>query len=123
MIKYSNIPYIVPSNSESTLQAFGEYYSAPTETDATVLAAIAGYFTSKGFEETAAGNISIIIILQAKQDGYNPMEILDTLKGLDSVELSGLVSELLNYNRFKTSSLGYAQEFKTNIEIQRNIVA
>ena len=54
---------------------------------------------------------------------YNRMQILDTLKGLNNVELSALVSEILNYNRFKSSSLGYARGFTPNPEIQRNIIA
>ena len=65
---------------------------------------------------------SIIIIKQSKQDGYNPMQILYTLKGLNDVEISGLVAELFNYNRVKTSSLGYAQTFQTNAEVSRNIL-
>jgi hypothetical protein len=51
------------------------------------------------------------------------MQILDTLKGLDSVEISALVAEILNYNRFKTSYLGYALAFTPRIEVSRNIVA
>jgi hypothetical protein len=49
------------------------------------------------------------------------MQILDTLRGLDNVQLSGLVSEILNYNRFKSSSLGYADKPQPHPEIQRNI--
>lgn len=122
MNNYSNIPYVNLSSRDSTVESFDSYYSTPVEIDPTVLAAMTGYFTSRGFGKTSAENISAVIITQAKQDNYNPMQILDTLKGLDSVELSGLVSEILNYNRFKTSSLGYAQEIKTNLEIKRNIV-
>ena len=31
--------------------------------------------------------------------------------------------EILNYNRYKSSSLGYAQKFVPNPEVQRNIIA
>lgn len=120
-MNYSNIP--VSSSIDQTVIAFDNKYAAPVEIDATVFAAMKGYFTNKGFGEVSAESIAVILITQAKQDGYNPMQILDTLRGLDNVELSGLVSEILNYNRFKTSSLGYAQEFKTNPEIARNIIA
>jgi hypothetical protein len=60
---------------------------------------------------------------QSKIDGYNPMKILDTLRGLDSVEISALVSEIINYNRFKTSFLGYALAFNPNQQVVRNIQA
>jgi hypothetical protein len=81
------------------------------------------FFTNRGFGEVAAESITITVMTQAKQDGYNPMQILYTLKGLSNVELSGLVSEILNYNRFNSSSFGYAQKIKSNAEIQRNIIA
>lgn len=122
MSKYSNLPVSNNFDPESTAVSFENYYEKDTEIDPTTLAVVKGFFTSRHFGETAAESIAGVIIKQAKQDGYNPMTILDTLKGLDSLELSGLVSEILNYNRFKTSSLGYAQEFQTNIEIKRNIV-
>lgn len=118
---YSNIP--ITSSQDKTVQAFDSYMSSPVEINSSVLAAMKGYFTERSFGEVAAESISVTIIRQAKQDGYNPMQILDTLNGLDNVQLSGLVSEILNYNRFKSSSLGYAEKFRTHPEIQRNIVA
>ena len=120
-MSYSNIP--INQTTNSTVNAFDNFYSAPVEMNATVLAAMTGFFTNKGFGEVAAESIAVTIITQAKQDGYNPMQILDTLRGLNDIELSGLVSEILNYNRFKSSSLGYAQKFQPNPEIQRNILA
>ena len=120
-MSYSNIP--INKTTNSTVDAFDNFYSAPVEMNATVLAAMTGFFTNKGFGEVAAESITVTIITQAKQDGYNPMQILDTLKSLGDVELSGLVSEILNYNRFKSSSLGSAQPFQPNPEILRNIIA
>lgn len=116
----SNLP--VSSMTDRTVQQFDSYYSGPVEIDPSVYAAIKAFFTSRGFGEVAAENISIIIITQAKQDGYKPMQILDTLRGLNSVDLSGVVAEILNYNRFKSSSLGYAQPFNTSPEVARNII-
>lgn len=120
MSTYSNIPTSVTSNK--TVTAFDNYYSQPIEIDSSVLAAITGYFTSKGFGEVSSESIAVIIITQSKKDGYNPMRILDTLRGLNDVDLSALVSEILNYNRFKTSSLGVAQTIVPNVEVYRNIV-
>lgn len=120
MSTYSNLP--ITKTTNSTIQAFDSYYSQPIEIDSTVFAAVKGYFTKRNFGDVAAESIAVTIIRQSKQDGYNPMQILDTLKGLNDVELSALVSELLNYNRFKSSSLGTAQPIKTNPEVARNII-
>lgn len=121
-MNYSNIPQTSTAQN-TTVQAFNNFQSAPVELNATVLAAMKGYFTNRKFGEVAAEAIAITIMTQAQHDGYNPMQILDTLKGLNDTELSGLVSEILNYNRYKSSSLGYAQTFSTNIEIKRSIIA
>ena len=122
---YSNLPpeKEIKSSSDSTVRAFDTYYSKPLEISSDVLSAMSGFFEKRGFQQTAAESVSITIIKQAKKDGYNPMQILDTLKGLDTVEISALVSEILNYNRFKTSFLGYAQSFVANDEVTRNILA
>ena len=119
---YSNVP-TNNTKFESTIRSFNNYYSEPVELNATAYAAMTGYFTSKGFDQAASESISTIIMTQAKRDGYNPMQILDTLTGLDSIELTGLVAEILNYNRYKTSNLGTARKFEPNAEISRNIIA
>ena len=117
---YSNLP--AGSNGEM-VNAYDAYLNKPLELEANVLNAMKGFFSSRGFESVSAESISVIIIKQAKLDGYNPMTILDTLKGLDNVEISALVSEILNYNRFKSSFLGYARQFNTAEEVKRNILA
>jgi hypothetical protein len=122
MLTYNNLPYSNVSTS-AIVQAYDAYFTSPIELSASTLNAMKGFFTGKGFDAISAEAISVIIIKQAKQDNYNPMQILDTLKGLDSVEISALVAEILNYNRFKTSYLGYALAFTPRIEVSRNIVA
>lgn len=127
MPQYSNLPPVAtPTDSNQaydTVSAMDNYYASPIELNSTVLAAMKAYFAGRGFDEVAAESITLTIMTQAYNDGFNPMKILDTLKGLSNIELSGLVSEILNYNRFKSSSLGYARGFTPNPEIQRNIIA
>ena len=48
-----------------------------------------------------------MILQQAKIDDINVFQLLDTLKGTDDVKLSSVVTELLNYNRQKISTLGF----------------
>jgi hypothetical protein len=117
---YSNLPSYKSDNG--TVLAYNSS-QFPFEIDATVFAAVKGFFTNKNFGETSADSIAVILISQAILDGYNPMVILDTLRGLSDVEISGIVAEILNYNRVKTSSLGIAEAFQTNPEISRNIIA
>lgn len=117
---YSNLPS-QGNQASSTLRAFDLYSSAPLEFDSTIYAACKGFFTNRGFHETSAESITVIILKQSKQDNLNPLKILDTLKGLDNLELSNLVTELLNYNRFKSSNLGVVQNLRTNTEIAKSL--
>jgi hypothetical protein len=119
---YSNLPSTdVVSNQ--MVKAFDAYTNKSLELDTNTLTAMKGFFTSRGFENSSAESISVIIIKQAKADNLNPITILDTLKGLDDVEISALIAEILNYNRIKSSFLGYARQFNTSSEIKRNILA
>lgn len=122
MTNLSNLPNSNRLNNDSTIKFFNTYYEKPIEIDSGTYDAMTSFFSSRGFEEAASESVATIIITQAKKDGYNPLQILDTLKGLDSVEISALVAEIINYNRFKTSYLGYSLEFKVNHEIERNIL-
>ena len=117
---YTNLPY--QSNTENTIKGFQGYQNLPSGINPSVFAAVSGFFTSRGFEPLAAENLAETIISQAKHDGYNPMQVLDTLKGLTNVEISGIVAEILNYSRYKTSSLGYATKTMTHPEIERNLI-
>jgi hypothetical protein len=117
---YTNLPsYTEKSN---TVKGFEGYQNSAIGHDPTTYAAFAGFFQSRGFQEVASEVISETILTQAKQDGYNPMQILDTLKGLDNVSISGIVAEILNYNRYKSSSLGSGTISPTNAEVERNII-
>lgn len=119
---YSNLP-ANKVQADATVQAFDNYYLAPIELSASTLAAMVGFFTQRGFDPASAETVAVVIMKQAKKDGYNPMQILDTLSGIDSVEISALVAEILNYNRVKTSFLGYSKEFTPHDEVQRNVLA
>jgi len=63
-----------------------------------------------------------VILQQAKIDGVKVFELLDTLKGMDTVQLSYIVTEILNHNRSNTSSLGYKVKTEKNLSEKRNIV-
>jgi len=124
MAFYNNLPQQTTANSAAgTVQLFNQYGQSTVALDAASIDACVGFFESRGFGADAANSIAYIIMKQAKLDGYQPFQILDTLAGLDNVQISALVTEILNYNRFKTSSLGMAQTFVPVAEIQRNIIA
>lgn len=117
---YTNLP--MSGQGKSSSFSYNNLYTPPLEIDTGTLDAMKGLFTSRGFDNDSAESISIIIIKQARLDNYNPMQIMDTLKGLNNVEISALVAEIVNYNRLKTSVLGYARGLIPNEEVARNII-
>jgi hypothetical protein len=121
---YNNLPQPTTTDSSAnTLKIFDAYTSAPLNVDAATYDAMTGFFTTRGFGENAAKSMAYVIIKQATIDKYNPFTLIETLKGLDQIELSNLITEILNYNRYKTSSLGTASPFTPAQEVARNIVA
>jgi len=121
---YSNVPNTKTANSsDQTVEVFNNYGTASIIINNSDLMALAGFFENKGFEVSAAENTAIIILTQAAKDGYSPMQIMDSLKGLGDVEISGLVAEILNYNRIKSSLLGVSQSIIPSEEVLRNVIA
>lgn len=121
---YSNIPSESASSSaDGTLKFFDQFYEKPMDIDNNALLAITAFFEKRGFESVSAEITAGIIMAQAKEDNLNAIKILDTLQGLSNTEISGLVAEILNTNRFKTSSLGIYVSPLPADEIQRNIIA
>lgn len=118
---YTNIP---PQKTSSTSgqKAFVNFFTDSIEVDATVLDAMTGFFTSKGFDKISASSFSSMLIAQAKKDNSNPLQLLDVLKGYDSVQINSLMAEVINYNRFKTSYLGFGPIFSPNPQVTRNIL-
>ena len=123
---FSNLP--LPNVQEdldsaaATVRYFDRYFNSPIELDNQSTEAIKAYFEKRGFLPASAESIALIILTQAKTDNLNAAIIMDSLSGLNDVELSGLVSEILNYNRFKSSTLGIYITPTASDEIQRNIL-
>lgn len=97
----------VSDSAESTKLFFDTYGQSPLEFNATEVDACIAFFTNTGFDNDASLTISSVILKQAKLEGLPVFRILDTIKKLDNLKLSALVSEILNNNRSPTSTLGY----------------
>jgi hypothetical protein len=124
MQSYSNFPNErAKQSSDQTVEIFNNYYKQPITLNSNDLIVMTGFFEKRGFEPVAAESAATAVLTQALQDGYNAMQVMDTLGGLTSVEISGLVAEILNFNRIKTSLIGTVQNTQPIIDITRNIVA
>lgn len=121
---YTNIPPKQAAGSASDLsnKNLNQYNDLPVQLHNDTLTAMKGLLSNKGFSDESAENIAITIMMQAKRDSFNPMNVLDSMKNLGNIELSQLVSEILNFNRFKTSVLGTTQNITPVEVVKRNIL-
>ena len=119
---YNNIPPN-PASNNATTKSFDNYYVKQLELDPGTFNMMKGFFQSRKFDKVASESIAVAIMKQARHDGYNPLSVLDQLRGMDSPALNSLVSEILNYNRFKTSLIGHSTGFAPFGPASRNIVA
>ena len=100
---------------------FDRYYTKSLEFPANEVDAVVAFFKKRGFEDVSANSVATVLLQQAKIDGVKVFKLLDTLEGLEEVKLSSLVTEILNYSRTKTSTLGYRVGQTTNLIEARNI--
>lgn len=88
-------------------QFFDTYYQQPLTFSANESDAVIGFFTSRGYEKSAAGALAATLQKQARAESppISVFQLLDKLKGLNSLQLSQIIIEILNYNRVPISAL------------------
>jgi|TARA_R110000824_G_scaffold20497_2_gene77175 hypothetical protein len=120
---YTNLPPKQKDELDKTIEKLTttnyetEYQFNVGEYDTTV-----GFFVKRGFSRTAAESTAYVILSQAKIDNIKPHELLDKLTEASPVQLSELITIILNANRYKSSRLGVRQTLATVETVSRNII-
>lgn len=122
---YNNLPTKTSagSSSDQTVKQFENYNDKPVELNQNTLSAMIGFLENRGFSKESSENIALTILTQAKRENFNPMALIETMKKLNDSEMSAIISEVLNFNRFKTSLLGSVQKIAPVDNVRRNIAA
>jgi Glu-tRNA(Gln) amidotransferase subunit E-like FAD-binding protein len=102
-------------------QLFDRYFTKQISLTSNEVDTVVGFFTKRKFTKDAAIAVSTVILQQAKSENKKVFEIVDTLEGLDEVQLSRLVSAILNNNRSRISALGYKNDYATQTTENRNV--
>ena len=118
----SELPKQTKKSDQKVVEFFDTYFDKKLSFPSNQVDAVIGFFTKRGFDKEAAVSVGTVLLQQAKIDSVNVFQLLDTLKGLDSVQLSSIVTEVLNYNRSKTSTLGFKRTQQVEKLEKRNIV-
>ena len=110
-------------STSSTKDFFNSYYTTGISLSADEIDAAVGFFESRGFEISAANSIAATLLSQSKIEKVNVFQLLDTLKGLNELQLSRVVSEILNSNRKNISTLGYRTDIPASNQYEvRNVL-
>ena len=107
MVQLNLPPKQDTSSSDKVNRYFSTYFGYQLEFPSNDVDAVIGFLENKGFDKVAAQSTGSVLLQQAKIDGIKVFELLDTLKSLDRVQLSFTVAQVLNFNRQKTSTLGF----------------
>jgi hypothetical protein len=95
------------SSSTEVREFFDKYFRSQITFPSNQIDAVLGFFLKRGFDESSARATGIVLLNQAKIDNVNVFTLIDQLKGLTDVQLSKVVTEVLNAYRVQTSTLGY----------------
>ena len=111
-----------PDSSNEVKQFYNQYYTGFINFPSNEVDAVVGFFENRGFEKTAAISTATTLLSQARLDSVNVFELLDTLKGLEAIQLSAVVAQVINYNRPSTSTIGFRRDSQENLTEKRNIL-
>jgi len=120
---YTNLPPKESDGLNETIQKLTtsayqtEYEMNPNDYDSCI-----AFFVRRGFKRASAETTAYVILAQAKIDSVSPQEILDKLNKASEIQLSELITLILNANRYKSSRLGVRQTLATKELISRNIL-
>ena len=120
----TNLPAapVTKTTTAQVIQFIDAYSTTPVNLNINDVTALEQFFTSKGFELSAAQNVAYQILVAAKATTYNVQEIIDSLRPYDKIALNDFLINLINYNRSKSSSLGTIVPFSTADHVKRNIL-
>jgi len=116
-------PPVVEDSAQETKLFFDAYGQFPLQFPASDVEAAIGFFQAKGFDRDAAEVTAMVVLKQAKIEGMPVFKLLDTLSGMEGLQLSALVGEILNNNRPSSSSLGFRVASTSKQSQIRNIAA
>ena len=100
-------PSLTSDSSEEVRSFFDRYFQHQITFPSNQIDAVIGYFVKRGFQEQAAKSTAIVLLNQARGDNVSVFKLLDTLKGLTDIQLSQVVTEILNIYRERSSMLGF----------------
>ena len=112
------------SADEKQRKFFDNYYTKVGSVDPAQYDIVRGFLQRKNLEETSIDNLTISLLEVAKEQGLNPIDMVQQLEDIeDKLKLNTLLCILLNTTRNRTSVLGYSTAKTVSTKIRRAILA
>lgn len=118
----TSLPPKDQKSEQRVVEFFDNYFTKPIEVSANDYDAVISFFSKRDFDQTSAASVGQALLTQAKLDNVNVFELIDTLKGLTEVQLSKVVAQVLNFQRSKTSTIGFKITPTFEYGERRNVV-
>jgi len=118
----TNLPQAQQTSATTIKTFFDNRFTKTVSFPAEQIDAVVAFFVKRGFDSNSANSVAITLLSQARQENVNVFALLDSLKGLTDVQLSQVITQVLNQTREKTSLLGYRVKPATDTYESRNIL-
>lgn len=119
----TNLPINETTDSSTIVrQFFDKYFQYPVSFPAGEIDAVVGFFQKRGFDINSARTISIVMLNQARIDGIAVFQLLDSLKTITDLQLTQVITQVMNGYRENTSLLGYRVNQVSSPTESRNIL-
>lgn len=113
---------ISKKSDEGTRTFFDTYYTKPINLSDNDLNSVVAFFEKQGFDKTASISVANVLLNQAKVQNIKIFKLIDTLRSFEGSKLSSIVAEILNYDRKRTSVIGYKTRRQKKTIESRNII-
>lgn len=118
----TNLPITNQNSNKEVRTFFNNYFTDEVTFPSNQIDAVIGFFESRGFDTQASRSVGITLLNQSRIDNVNVFELLDKLKNYNNVQLTQIVTQVLNFYRTKTSVLGYKLISTSDAFENRNIL-
>ena len=118
----TNLPLEKTEGQKEVRQFFDNYFNEEISFPSNLIDAVVGFFVKRGFDEQVARSTGIVLLNQSRLDNINVFELLEKLQNLSDIQLSQIITQVLNYYRIQTSVLGYKTTIKNESFESRNIL-
>jgi hypothetical protein len=118
----SNFSATTTSSSNKIVAFFNDRFTEKLEFAANDYDSVVNFFQKRGFGKPASQALAQVLLSEAKKEGLKIFELLDTIKGLNKLQLNSIILKILNESRHKVSQLGFRTNTRAGSYEERNIL-